>query len=290
MKNRLSIFVALGLLLFVVACKKEGQDVWKYSNLAQGEVLKFDTPNAIINGNIDYSNLSGSSVSCKVYSYGVLKASKVVVYVSTNNTTDTLTWRKVKEFTLANDKATLAITATELATALGIPVTGLNPGSQYNLYNQVVTEDGQKFSIANTFGDYESNANYNHAFRWTATIVCPFNPTASAGNWVITTDGWDGAIGEVVSATTTANTLTMILFPYAAPPGFGPVTITVTPATGAATVARQTYGSYGTGFENFRCQGTGFVFSCTGRISLSLTHTLPSGTNYGTYSLRLSKL
>jgi hypothetical protein len=66
--------------------------------------------------------------------------------------------------------------------------------------------------------------------------------------------------------------------------------LTVNAATGGVTVAKQTYGSYGTGFENFTATGSGFFFSCTGQITLSLTHVSGGGTGYGTYPLRMSKL
>lgn len=291
MKNKLSFIVALGLFLFVIACKKEGQDVWKYENLGQGEVLKFDTPNAIINGNLDYSNLAGSSVSCKVYSYGVLKAAKVAIYASTRNNTDTTTWRKIKEVNLVNDKATLTVSATEMATALGIATSALQPGTQYNLYNQVITEDGRKFSIANTFADYESNVNYNHAFRWTATIVCPF-VAPMAGNYEVLQDDWaDWGVGDVVQVLDGPGANQLNLRNVYPSPAYGfvvnPMIVNVTPATGAATVPNVTYGNYGGPLAS--ASGSGFVFSCTGTITLRLAHVY-GGTPQGTLTLRLKKL
>jgi hypothetical protein len=294
MKNKLSFIVALGLFLFVIACKKEGQDVWKYENLGQGEVLKFDTPNAIINGNLDYSNLAGSSVSCKVYSYGVLKAAKVAIYASTRNNTDTTTWRKIKEVNLVNDKATLTVSATEMATALGIATSALQPGTQYNLYNQVITEDGRKFSIANTFADYESNVNYNHAFRWTATIVCPF-VAPMAGNYEVLQDDWaDWGVGDVVQVLDGPGANQLNLRNVYPAPFYGvvvnPMVVNVNAATGAATVPNVTYGNY-TAFGNViaSASGSGFVFSCTGTITLRLAHVY-GGTPQGTLTLRLRKL
>lgn len=291
MKNKITSLFVLALLVLAVSCTKSGgNDLWKYENLGQGEVLKFDTPGAVIRDALDFTNLSASSVSYKLQSYGTLNAVSVNVYASTNNSADTTKWRRIKNVPLTADKATVVVSATELATALGVPLSSLTAGTQYTLYNQVVTAEGLSFSTANLFGDYESGANYNHGFRFTVTVGCPFNPATSAGNYTIITDPWDGAAGEVVTATATANTVRMILFPYAAPPGVGSVTVTISNlASGAATVSRQTYGSYGAGFENFRCEGTGFVFSCTGRITLRLQHTLPSGTNYGTYLLELQK-
>ena len=88
-------------------------------------------------------------------------------------------------------------------------------------------------------------------------------PAQATGKYTITKDGWDGAVSETCNIVgSTGKAVVTYLFPYAETPGFNPVTITVDPATGAATVAKQTYGSYGAGYENFTCEGTGgFFFS-----------------------------
>lgn len=132
---------------------------------------------------------------------------------------------------------------------------------------------------------------YNLKLTWNAVVVCPFVPAEATGTYTITKDTWDGSAGEQVTVTGAAGKATIdIMFPYAAPPGINPVVVTVNPTTGAATVAKQTYGSYGAGFENFTAEGTGgFFFSCTGGFSINLTHKLPNGTNYGTYPYAIQK-
>jgi hypothetical protein len=214
---------------------------------------------------------------------------KIILYVSKGNTSlNRSTWKKLKEVPISNGSYKLEVSGQELVTALGITAA---PGDQYTIYNQIVTKDGRTFDVVNTFADFAGLPAYNMALTWKATVVCPFLPSAAVGTYLITADNWDGATGETCDVTATATSATLTYaFPYAAPPGVNPLVVTVNAATGAATVAKQTYGSYGTGFENFTATGSGFFFSCTGQITLSLTHVSGGGTGYGTYPLRLSKL
>lgn len=278
-----STALLLALVFTMNSCQK-GDIAQDVNSLGIGSYV---TLTAAGNLNVDATNLSGK-VSIEVAQYGS-EQEKIIMYASKGNTSlNRSTWKKLKEVPISNGSYTLELTGQEIVTALGITAA---PGDQYTIYNQIITKDGRTFDIANTFADFAGLPAYNMAMTWKATVVCPFNPTAAAGTYVITADNWDGAAGETSEVTATASSATLTYaFPYAAPPGVNPLVLTVNPATGGVTVAKQTYGSYGTGFENFTAQGSGFFFSCTGNITLSLTHLSGTGTNYGTYPLRLSKL
>jgi hypothetical protein len=281
-----AIFLLLSLVVGIVGCKKDSNLILSPSELGIGSYLKLD---ASANRNINYADINNTTVSITVSGVGE-EADSVVVYVSTNNTTSMSTWRRVKAFKTTDNKAVLNVKATEIAAALGIAPTALTPGRQYILFNEVVTKSGRRFSLQNTNAEFESSADYAMGLRWATTVICPFVPANTNGTYTITRDPWDGAVGETAVVTTTANTVTITyLYPYATPdPGFAAVTINVDPATGAATMPKQTYGGYGPGFQNFSGQGTGFVFSCTGTITLNVTHTL-GGASYGTYPITLVK-
>jgi len=273
----------LALVFTMNSCQK-GEVVQDVNSLGTGSYV---TLVAAGNLNVDATNLA-TKVSIEVQEYGSSQ-DKIVMYVTKGNTSlNRANWKKLKEVTNTGGTYKLEVSGQEISTALAeIPA----PGTQYTIYNQIVTKDGRTFDVANTGADFAGLPAYNMAMTWKATCVCPFLPAAATGNYRITADTWDGAVGEVSAVTATANSATLTYaFPYAEPPGVNPLVLTVAPGTGGVTVARQTYGSYGAGFENFRAEGSGFFFSCTGQITLSLTHTLPSGTNYGTYPLRLSKL
>jgi hypothetical protein len=283
-------FLFLAIVVGLAACKKETDLILSPSELETGSYLKRDQA---VKLTLNYNQINNESATINVSGYGE-EVDSVVVYASTNNSSNRTTWRRIKAFKTTDNKATLVVTATELATALGRTPSQLNPGTQYTMFNEVVTKSGRRFSLSNTNSEFESSPDYAMAMRWTVSVICPFDPAASAGTYTIISDPWDGGDGEEVEITTTANSIIITyLYPYA---GFfnqdaRPVTVQVDPATGAATMARQIYGGYGAAFADFSGAGTGFVFSCTGRISLSVNHVAAGGTgaNYGNYTIVLQK-
>ena len=284
MRKLITSTALLLTLAFTMNSCQKGDIVQDVNSLGIGSYV---TLTAAGNLNVDATNLAGK-VSIEVAQYGS-EQEKIILYVTRGNTSlNRSNWKKLKEVPISNGSYKLEVSGQEIATALALTPA---PGDQYTIYNQIVTKDGRSFDIANTGADFAGLPAYNMAMTWKATVVCPFVPTAAAGTYVITADNWDGATGETCDVTATATSATLTYaFPYAAPPGVNPLVVTVNAATGAATVAKQTYGSYGAGFENFTAQGSGFFFSCTGQITLSLTHVSGGGTGYGTYPLRLSKL
>lgn len=281
------IFIYSVFIIGLVSCKKKSDLVLSSDQLGIGSYLKLDST---INRNINFADLNNTSVAINVSGYGE-PVDSVIIYVSPTNSIDKTTWRRIKGYKTVDNKAQLVVRATELAAALGIPPSSLVPGKQYTLFNEVVTAGGKRYSVVNTVSDFESAVDYKMAMRWIATVICPFVPSQTAGTYIITVDRWDGAVGEQAVVTTTSNTVTITyLYPYASPdPGFRPVTINVDPATGVATMPKQTYGGYGPGFQNFTGQGSGYVFSCTGTITLNVTHVSAGGTSYGTYPITLVK-
>lgn len=284
MRRIIATINLLAIIAYGTSCQTEDipQDV---NTLGVGSYVKLIDRNG---GIIDATNPGGSTATIKVSEYGT-EQEKIIVYVSKGTrTTDRSRWRQVKEVpATASREYDIAVTGAEIVAAMGAPVA---PGEIYTLYNSCITKDGGRFDFGNINGEVAGNPNYNMALTWQATVVCPFVPAQATGTYTIVADNWDGAVGETADITATANSATVTyMFPYAAPPGVNPVVITVDPATGSATVAKQTYGSYGAGFENFTAQGTGFFFSCTGFVDLSLQHVSGGGTNYGTYVLRMQK-
>lgn len=224
-----------------------------------------------IRNTIDYAARTTSSASIKVGGVGVA-IDNIVIYVVPGADLDKTNWKKIKTVPFS-DGVTLDVKAIEMATALGISVDDLEPGSSYTFYNEVLTKDGRAFSLANTTTDFESQAPFHMALQWQVFVVCPFDATASAGTYhVIDDSNWnDFAPGDAIDVTAGpgANQISMVFYPN---PAFGsnrkPVVIDVDPATGTATIKSQVFGDY-PGAPNSLIQGGGFVFSCTGVISLS---------------------
>ena len=278
-----TLTLMLALVVAMSSCQK-GEVVQDVNSLGTGSYVTLTKAG---NLNVDATNLA-ATVSIEVAEYGSTQE-KIIMYVTKGNTSlNRATWKKIKEVPINGGNYTLVVSGNEIKTAIGANPA---PGDQFTIYNQIVTKDGRTFDVVNTGADFAGLPAYNMAMTWKATVVCPFDPNVAKGTYEITADNWDGAVGEVVDVTATANSATLTYaFPYAEAPGVNPLKLTVAPTSGATVVAKQTYGSYGAGFQNFTAEGSGFFFSCTGQITLSLTHLSGTGTNYGTYPLRLKKI
>lgn len=290
MKRLLLILTSISVLL-LSGCKK-GDTAGDFASMSIGSYV---TKVALGNGIIDYANLGTSKVDVTVKEYGT-PVSKIKIFASIGAaTTNTASWKAVKEVPYSGDTK-LEVSATELAAALGIPVTGLQTGQTYTLYNQVHSKDGQVHDISNMASAMYGSPNYNSLMTWNAVVVCPFiataiGPIGSTVNFVVLQDDWaDYSPGDIVNVVVTS--ATRLTFPsiFLTSPSRSTF-VNVATATGAATFPKQDYGDYGPGFPNVNAVSFGtnnWVFSCQGTITLTLTHTIGS-TNYGTYIFRLRK-
>lgn len=294
MKKIKYLFIAMAALLVFQSCKKKEVVLGSFESLGIGSYLTLQKTNKVI---LDYSKIGTEQVSITVKEYGS-PVDKITVYVTAGGVTlNKSNWKKVKDITYTSGaEVDLAIKATEIASALGVPVASLNPGTAYTLYNQVTTKEGLVYDAVNTTGALASNPNYKASTTWSATVVCPFDPTGFPGNFVVREDAWEdwgpGDIVQVVSATATS--IGLRVYPNAAYGGNDQTTVNVVidPTNGVATVTNQYYGKYGgTPIANTTFGSSNFVFSCVGTIDLRLVHHTPGAlsSSYGTYWLRLTK-
>ncbi|MEO6328131.1 MAG: hypothetical protein ABIO55_04330 [Ginsengibacter sp.] len=282
MKLKLFLAAAFGIL-FAVSCKKElNNPVFDYDKLGQGAYLTLASTQ---NLNFNAANLP-ASVGITVKKVGS-PIEKVNVFVVDDGSADQ-TWKLVKSVPFTGDSIMLSATGTEVAKALGYTAVDFLPGNTLTFFNQVVTTDGIIYDIKNT-GLNVNAPDFNSSFTWTAAVVCPFTGGAAGDYEVIDDSGWaDYGAGTVITGAVTdgpgANQITLHVYPN---PAFGdpvnPMIVNIDPATGAATVPEVKYGDYGGTIVS--AKGSGFVFSCTGVITLTLTHI-----SYGNYPLVLKKL
>lgn len=291
MKRIFSILTIVSVLL-LSGCKK-GDISGDFDALGIGSYI---TSVSLGNLIIDNSNLATAKVDVTVREYGT-PVTKIKVFVTKGSaTTNTATWKFVKEVTYSGDTK-LEVSAVEIATALGIPVASLETGAIYTLYNQVHSKDGQIHDISNIGSSFYGHPNYNMLMTWQIVVVCPYNAAAMGGlgNTVpyrVLTDGWANySPGDIIQVTIGPGA-NQITFPriYLTSPST-PVVANINPANGLTTVATQNYGQYlGVTYNLFHSGSfDNLSLSCIGIISLNLTHRIGT-TSQGTYRLRLQKL
>lgn len=295
MKMYKLILVALLFSLGFISCKKDNTtgQILSPDQLIIGSYLQLDT---VSNLNFNFAQIATSAVSIRVRGVGE-KVANIISYVSTNNSTDKATWKKIKETVPTNNSATISVTGAELAAALGIAPTAIVPGSQFVIYNEIVTESGKVYNINNTGGGFESAPDFKMAFRFTTSIVCPFTGNIK-GLYTIIADQWqDWNPGDIVSVEDGPGANQVNLSKVYPNPNFGSIIapgliIDVNPATGAASSkVGVKWADYGGGFiaETGPAGVTGFIFSCTGRINIRVNIIAAGFGNYGNLSLILQK-
>lgn len=281
----------MAFVMGIVSCKKKSDLIQSPGQLTIGSYIKLDST---ISNEFNFAAISSSTVSWMVTGVGE-NIDKIISYVSTSNRPNKATWKKIKEFPVTANKATITISGSELAAALGIAPTALSPGNQYNIYNELITKSGKTYSVVNSNSDLQTAAAYKTALTLAGTITCPFSPTGFAGDFEVVSDGWDDfGAGEVLQVTqATATSITLIEYPS---PSYGtnrqPVVITINPSNGRATINPSQYvGNYGSVATKVSTSTTtpSYVFSCTGDIIL-YQNVLYGSTTYANLLLRLKKL
>lgn len=285
-------FVAAAIaVLFIGSCTKDSKNPLFDNVFLTGAYLTLESTT---NVNFNTTDLS-SAVGITVGSVG--NVDKVNLFVVDDASVDQ-TWKLIKTIDYTGEGTVISATGQEIADALGYSAADFLPGTTLTMYNQVVTPDGKTYDITNAGPNVEA-PDFNSSFSWTVYVVCPFTG-GMAGDYLVIEDGWaDYSPGTIITNAVEdgpgPNQITLHVYPN---PAFGdpinPIIVDIDPATGTAYVPPVAYGDYGVIIS---AQGAlsddyqaGYVFSCTGYISLTLNHFDgdPSNT-YGNYTLVLQK-
>jgi hypothetical protein len=294
MKKIVKYFCLFGLII-LAGCKKSGiqNPLADVANLSVGSYI---TLASTVNLNFSF-NTPTSTVSIKVDQYaGSGEVDKIVLYVVAGANSDPASWKKIKTIPFTGAGTVLSATSQEVATALGVTVASLSPGNFYTFYNQVVTKDGRTFDLSNTIGALENNSNYNAIFRWQAFITCPFVGPVGGTYRVVQDDWQDWLPGNTVIVADGPGANQINLSAVWPNPVYGnivnPLIVNIDPATGTAKVPLVTFGAYSP-LATARGAGAadvaGYVFSCTGFITLTMLVTY-NGSSQGNLKLVLQKL
>ncbi len=273
---KLKILVAATIsMLFAGSCNKDSRNPIFDNKYLVGAYLTLDST---INVNFNTTDLS-ASVGIIVSSVGA-PIDKVNLFVVDDAAADQ-TWKLVKTIDYTGDGTEISATGTEIGAALGYTAADFLPGTTLTMFNQVVTTDGKIYDINNAGPDVNS-PDFNSVFTWTVFIVCPFTG-GMAGDYEVIQDDWaDYAPGTIITDAVEdgpgANQITLHVYPN---PVYGdpvnPIIVDIDPTTGSATVPQVVYGDYTCCGYRAGCFGSGYVFSCTGYITLTLTHYQDTG-------------
>ncbi|MDR0792419.1 MAG: hypothetical protein LBE82_03860 [Chitinophagaceae bacterium] len=299
MKKVLIIVIALSSALFIInACKKTGDAANPFSDVNNFSIGSYLVLDSVINKNLHSEQAATSTVGIMVHSYpNGEEISSVILFAVKGDDWDTTKWHQVKTVSYTGAGTQLTVTGAELETAMGADFTPYVANDLYTIYTRVVTKSGKTYDVNNTGTNGGSGINggesYNAAMSFTAYVTCPFTG-GMAGNYKVVQDGlgeWNPGDIVHVQDGPGANQITIAnVYPN---PANGivtnPIVVNITdPSVGGATVPQVNLGTYNNGNSLTLNPGSGYVFSCTGYITLS-NEIFIDGADQGALNLILQK-
>lgn len=266
-----SLVAAVTVMVGGYSCKK-GETYGSFESMGVGAYVTLVKKGNLI---LDYGNLSTTVADITVKQFGS-DIQKIKIYATEGLPNfDKSAWKLVKELDYNGGEQQLTVKATELAAGLGIAPTALKTGFQYTFYNQLLLKDGRVFDPSNTNSAFQGISNYNMAMSWSAVVVCPYVAPMGGSYKVIQDDWFDWSPGDIVTVTDGPGANQLNLSAVWPNPAYGtivnPLVVTVNPATGAASIpAGVTFGNYGSYNASTLAGNTGYVFSCTGTVTLTI--------------------
>jgi hypothetical protein len=299
MKKILIIAIALSSVLFVInACKKTGDAANPFSDVNNFSIGAYLVLDNVINNNLHSEQAATSSVGITVHAYpNGEEISSVILFAVKGDDWDTTKWHQVKTVPYTGTGTQLTVTGAELQTAMGAAFTPYVANDVYTIYTRVVTKSGKTYDVNNTATNGGSGLNggdaYFAAMSFTAYVTCPFTG-GMTGNYKVVQDGlgeWNP--GEIVHVQNGPGTNQITITNVYPNPAKGtvanPIVVDITdPSIGKATVSKVDLGTYSNGKTLTLDSGSGYVFSCTGYITLS-NEILIDGEDQGALNLVLQK-
>ena len=291
--------VLSGLIVTFNSCKKTDDSVNPLSNITNLGIGSYLTLKSTTNLNFNFAALATSTVGIVVdQKEGADPVSQIVIYARKGASYDTTTWKKIKTVPFVSGSTTLAVSGAELAAGLGIPLSSFSAGDFYTFYNRIITASGKQYDVSNSGNNNGSGivtgTFYGAAFLFTAYITCPFTGNMT-GNYKVIADDWQdwnpGEIVQVSDAGVNKVDISKVWPNVAYGSVVSPLIVSIDPLTGTAKVPKTIFGAYPTATS---AQGSssgdvaGYVFSCTGYITLTM-QVVYGSSNQGNLRLILQK-
>jgi hypothetical protein len=291
-KYSVAVVLALSLL---ASCREDEKDPWQAFRSPNGAVVSWSSINSSIINFADINN-SAYDVDLIDISGNVDEYELFVVYQG-----DTAAFETITSF-----PANLDITAAELVTAFTnagftLDVNDFSAGDRVDCFATVTDKNGVVYEVTDIGNDLLTNPGMRTMHRFNFFFSCPFDPAEAEGTYFVTFDEWgDYATPSTIPMTVTADATSVTVEGLYSNAWIGvgghqdyDVKIDINVANGIATVAAQP--AYSTAwwpstFGVASVDGTGFVFSCSGTITVDLQHRVSAGTfSGGPYTITLQK-
>lgn len=264
MKNLIKIF-SLCLLVVLTGC--EDNEKAPFPEVENGAYVYVDIQSTVIDvTDIENSTYGGilyaPSDNVESHSFSVRRISGGVAS------------EFAEVYTATSFPAEFRVGASEITAALGIELSDVLPGDQFDFVGTTVSTDGDVVTFDNLGTDLAGETGQRQAYNLVTFVSCPFVQADALGTYNIISLGGFGLNNvsqfEVVAGDNPNQIIA--INPFGGNEAYD-IAIDVNDS-GIATVERQfafsTTEICCSGFEPTTVEGDGFVFSCSGAIQLSL--------------------
>jgi hypothetical protein len=303
-KYLIMIMAVCAAFTMLNSCKKTDGNINPLTDIKYLGVGSYLVQDSIINANLN-STSNTSTVGIIVHQYPAgEEVNSILLYATLGTSTDSTQWKLVKTVAYTTGTpASLTATTAELATAFGVSASKFEPGSIFTFFTKAVTKTGKTFDINNAGdnggGGLITGPKYMAAFSFTVFVVCPYTG-GMTGDYTVLRDDWvDWHAGDIVHITDGPG-VNQINLSEVYPNGgtvINPIIVNIDPVTGTASIPTVIYGRYGgASSTQYIAEGAGandvagYVFSCTGFITLSINQSDNGGGDYGPNKLILQKV
>tara|TARA_R110002020_G_scaffold246888_2_gene460749 strand:+ start:1599 stop:2474 length:876 start_codon:yes stop_codon:yes gene_type:complete len=265
MKNLLLKFCSLLLLVIVAGCEDNSKS--PQIELENGAYVFVDVERTVI----DVTDIENSTYGGTLYAPSGNVASHEF---SVRRISNGVASEFGPVFIATSFPAEFGIGAAAISDALGIQISDIQPGDQFDLVGTSISMDGREVNYSDLGIDIAGETGQRQAYDLTTFVSCPFVQADALGTYTITSDpnGFvlNGQTQFEVVAGENANQIIMIN-PFGGTEAYN-IAIDVSDA-GIATIEEQT--AFSTteaccaGYEATTIDGGGFVFSCSGAIQFN---------------------
>jgi hypothetical protein len=279
--------IAYSLLLAVVfaACRKS-------DNPKLPDLMRVPTPNLVLDPTSDKFISPASPATFKAKFAVDLKfktdapPKEMDLVVMKNNSKANV---KTVKADISAFPTAVEVTGQQLIDLFGAPIAD---GDEFVFGVDITTQSGMVFQAFPPGGNAWGTGVANEAGGVATTLrfikPCTFQSPSYAGEFVVVSDEWeDYHAGDVIDLTTVS--ANQFSFEYATNPST-PIVVTVNTSDNSISVAKQSYGKYGS--TELFAQSTGATNSvnpCDNSLQLTLTHSNSGGSSYGNYTIKLKK-
>ncbi len=279
------IFALFALSIFTIACESDFQPPHEITS--KGGFVRFDQ---VLNGSINPSDAASQYEAMLVAPGGNVTSYDInFTFVSASlGSIGPVYMKSVNSF-----PSNLTITIDEIASAAGIKKEDINPGDRVDIEATVTNSDGLIFTSADFTGDL-FNPGERQAMQYSVFFLCPWNESEAVGKYLIVRDDFETTLDiareiEAVAGPGENEITFKNLFSH--PEGYDVTVAVPDPSTAVATVAKQAAwhcDNFGCPYGEGRVEGGGLFFSCSGFLTLTLSHTVDAG-GFGDFALDLQK-